>query len=438
MTKLPANDQFVLVCTIGGSPQPLIQSIKFYQPQYAILIPSITTQDSVNEILKESGGIPNFAIIALSDHQDFVSCVREIRSEIPVCLRKWRLSPETLLIADFTGGTKVMSASLAMAVMEFNSRFSYVGGKNEGGLERDKEGRGIVKDGFETIIYLDNPWKVMGLFEARDLAQAFNNANFDVARNKAEFLKTNDEDFTKFYDGLANVIQAYDLWNKFNYRDAAKIFTIALGKLKDYNNRSKANFQPLFKLLEKDKERLEVLAKDMDKLQGKFESLAAHEGDAYLRDLAANALRLGEQGQYDDAVARLYSAVEKSAKIALAKKGINNSDVQRSQLAEMGPELIDKYLKTPDDQKIQMPLRDSFLALAALEPEHPLFLAYKRHEEDLHNSLESRNMSLLAHGYNPVDKKAYEKLRNIVFSFLELQAEELPSFPKLQPEQILF
>lgn len=43
----------------------------------------------------------------------------------------------------------------------------------------------------------------------------------------------------------------------------------------------------------------------------------AGSGRAYLRDLLANAARRIAGGRHDDAVARLYCAIEKSAKIRL-------------------------------------------------------------------------------------------------------------------------
>lgn len=426
-------EKYVLVLSVGGSVPPVIKSLKYYQPHWTVFVCSPQSRSQVQQILAESGVAPESEIITLSDPQDFLACVREIRQEMPKKLKAMNLPLDTFLITDFTGGTKVMSASLAIAVMEFNSRFSYVGGS-----ERTKDGLGVVIDGSEVIMEMVNPWKAMGIFEIRDLVQAFNSGQFGAAEKKAAQLKENDQDFESFYDGLTHVIRAYDHWDKFNYRKALTELQIGNGKLKVYNNRDRQSFQSLFKVLRKDEELLKKLAQDMVKLQGKFSPLEGEEGDAYIRDLLANALRCGEQGRYDDAVARLYSAIEKSAKVALAKMGVDNSDIKSEELERMGGWLKEKYSSVSPDRKIQMPLTDSFLALGALNPENPLFKAYMARAEDLAKSLESRNMSLLAHGYIPVDKDKYNKLKEVALDFLGVNSGDLPGFPNLEESQIHF
>jgi len=70
-----------------------------------------------------------------------------------------RLPEDVRLVADITGGTKVMSSALTLVMMEHNhSRFAYVGGES-----RTKNGLGVVESGRETFMRQDNPWEVMAL-----------------------------------------------------------------------------------------------------------------------------------------------------------------------------------------------------------------------------------------------------------------------------------
>lgn len=435
------KENYVLFLTVGGSPEPLIESLKYFKPEYAVFICSRDSLTHLNEIMQKSGENPIFQSIVISDHQDLLSCVREIREEIPEILEKFRLPPSILLIADITGGTKVMSVALGLVMMEYKSRFSYVGGKqqieiNEDMPVRAKDGQGQVLDGQEQVYETDNPLEKLGISAAQTLVRAFNNAQYETALAMCSHLKNINNDFRSFYDGFYYIVKAYNSWDLYNYKDAQKDFKTGYIKIRTYNNRKHRDFQSLFSHLTKDSNQLEVLANDMAKLQDKFEALDEGEGEAYMLDLLANAVRRGENGLYDDAVARLYSLVEKTAKIALARKGINNSDVTREQLEMMGEDFIAKY-SDKEDGKIQLPLTASFMALGALDGENRIYKSYMANADKLANALQARNKSLLAHGYNPVKKEVYDKLLNIILDFLEIRADNLPRFPRLEVAQIL-
>lgn len=425
-------DSFVLVLSVGGSPEPLIESIRHYKPRHVIFVASRGSNAKVTEILQRTEGIGKHETITLSDYQNLLACVRDIRDELPKKLEAMNLPPDTLLIADITGGTKVMSAALTLVMMEFNSRFTYVGGD-----VRTKTGLGTVESGHEKIMPMDNPWDAMGLVEARSLVHSFNAGQFDAAREKAEFLKSRDSEFSAFYAALAVVIDAFRHWDIFDYKKAYALFRDGLGRLAPYNNRRFKNFCPLYEELQNAFAVLEPAANEAALLKRPFATLEAGVGAAYLRDLVGNARRCAKRGHYDDAVARLYSAIEKTAKIALAQKGINNSRAPKDILAAAGEELVNKHASSADNE-IKLPLTDSFLLICGLEPENPLAQAYKMHAAALAKTLESRNMSLLAHGYNPVSDEAYQKLYAIALNFLNIDEGDLMDFPEMDINSIIF
>lgn len=426
-------EDFTLVLSVGGSTEPLIKSIRHYKPKRVIFVASKDSNAKTLDIMREIDGVEHNETITLSNCENLLDCMREIRSELPNRLQCMRLPRDSRIIADFTGGTKVMSSALALAMMEFNSRFSYVGGD-----VRNKIGLGTVESGHEKIYQMENPWEAMGLREADSLINSFNAAQYAAARENAIFLKSRISDYATFYDGLANVIEAFQNWDIFNYKSANALFKQGLGRLGPYNNSRHKNFRELYENIKQAGSNLEKAARDASLLQSKkFEPLKAEEGDAYLADLVANASRCAKNGRYDDAVARLYSAIEKTGKIALAKKGIDNSHVGKDILERASEYLQAKYAEAPEND-IKMPLTDSFLLLCDLYPDDPVAIAYKNYAEELSKTLLTRNNSLLAHGYIPVSEEDYKKLHAVSLGFLGLDNASLPDFPVFDRDSILF
>lgn len=436
-TDLPNPDDFVLVLSVGGSPEPLIKSIQHYHPLNVIFIASKESKAKILQIIKETDGIEKYATIVISDHQDLLACVRDIRLQIPAAIAEMKLPENDLLIADITGGTKVMSSALTLAMMEFNSRFTYVGGDKRPKNNDKADNTGPVQTGSEVIMPMDNPWDAIGLREANSLVLAFNAGQFEAAREMADFIKSKDSEYAAFYDGLSYIIEAYRNWDIFNHKLAYSQLVQGIKKLNSYSTRNNPRFQALYGQFLQAQKTLEDIEREAVVLKKAFEPLEAGFGDAYLRDLVGNARRRAKRGRYDDAVARLYSAIEKTAKIALAQKGINNSDVSREALYKAGEDLAAKYADQSGG-KIGIPLGDSFQLMCRLEPDHQVSCAYTLHQENLEKTLEFRNQSLLAHGYRTVKADDYQKLFDITLQFLDISEEDLPDFPELEVNSILF
>lgn len=121
-----------------------------------------------------------------------------------------------------------------------------------------------------------------------------------------------------------------------------------------------------------------------------------------LADLMANAERRAQEGKYDDAVARLYRAVEVIAQMILAQKGIDTSAVSLDQLP---PEWQVTYQQ--DKEPLKLGQEKAFALLESLG--HPAGKQY-RENKNLRNYLSKRNSSILAHEMEPVGKNVYEEL----------------------------
>ena len=429
------ND-FVLVCSVGGSPEPIRKSICLHEPRYVLYVASASSRKTIRQEIERGldwHGIEDTHTHTLSDSQDLLACVRDMRAGIAEGLRAMSLAEDCLLIADITGGTKVMSAALTLVMMEYpNSRFAYVGGDT-----RSKNGLGVVESGHECFLKQDNPWEVMALREVRQLANFFNAGDFAAALSLAGILAQKVSGKEKFYGAVTDMVKAFTLWDAFEHEPAANTLRQALGKLTPFAGKH-GPLQQLLGVLRTQQDVLEEVRQDAAALKKSQNALTERHGQAYLRDLLANAARRDKAGRYDDAVARLYSALEKSAKIRLQSKyGLDNSNIQPEQLPEsLPPELRAELLAQQQREGIiRIPLQKSFYLLAALDD--PLGREYLRCETELHRLLDIRNHSLLGHGYVPVNADTCQKLFNMALRFLAVNEEELPRFPTLDWRSLL-
>lgn len=421
-SQLSTNTQPLFVCTVGGSPAPIIYSLTQHAPKFALFLCSASSATAVEEQIlpalpEEIANALVHATHTLRDEQDLLACVRDMRAAVNSAKEAFGLGSAPLL-ADFTGGTKVMSAALVLALAEYDVHFTYIGGG-----QRSKNGLGTVIEGTEKVMRLANPWEVLGFSPIRQLVDAFNFRDFARATRLAEELAQRGER-AELFRALARLSEAYALWDGFDYPQAHRFLPMALDALEALSAQGPCPALPPL---------LALVRKNCTELCAASDELATFEENkspcpVALCDLAANALRREEQGRFDDASARYYSLLEKGAKIELASRfGIDTSDVQSSLLPASF--LKETTLVPSHDGRLQLPLFKAYLLLACLN--NPLGLAFMQHKDRLEQVLRIRNSSLLAHGFTPVDAATCEELRSLVFTFLDIDREFLPVFPTL-------
>ncbi len=416
--QLSTNTPKLFVCTVGGSPAPIIYSLTQHAPEHALFVCSASSAEAVEEQIlpalpEELAHTLVHTVAVLSDEQDLLACVRDMRKEVRKARQDFGLCNAPLL-ADFTGGTKVMSAALVLALMEYDVHFTYIGGN-----QRSKNGLGTVIDGTEKIMRLANPWEVLAFSPIRQLVDAFNAHDFaQAARIALELAQAGER--ADLFRALAHLGEAYALWDGFDYVAAKAAFPKALQALE---NLSLPELSPLLAHVRRNCADLCAAADEL----ANFEQHGSP-CSAALRDLAANALRRQEQGRYDDACARYYSLLEKAARVELASRyGIDTSNVTRDHLPAAF--LQEATLVPSHDGRLQLPLFKAYLLLTCLH--NPLGLAFMQHKDRLEQVLRIRNSSLLAHGFAPVGAATCEELRSLVFTFLDISQESLPLFPRI-------
>ncbi len=417
---MPPDNAPLFLCTVGGSPAPIIHSLSIHRPDRVLFICSASSASSVAEqILPALEKVPACRCLSLTDEQDLLSCVRDIRAGLDGTLEAWTLAKDSALLADFTGGTKVMSASLVMAVMERNVQFTYIGG-----TQRSKGGLGTVQDGAERVMHLANPWQVLAFPLIRELALAFNSCQFAEAERLALDIAGRGV-HPDLFQTLAGIAKAYALWDGFRPAEALPLLTADRKRLQELALPSLASFAMALA----DSERgLSSLVAEMEAF-----SAEASPCPAFLRDLAANALRRERQGRFDDAVARLYSLLEKAAQLALRSDfGLDTGNLS---LDDLPPAFTaENHVMPGRTGAVQLPLFKSYELLACLG--HPLGLRFQAEKEALDLLLRARNESLLAHGLRPVTQADCASLKKLVLGFLELPEESLAGFPRLSPDDL--
>lgn len=417
---MPIADPIVLICSVGGSPAPVIHSLREHRPHFVLFVCSASSVPAVEEQILAAVDIqPQIRLLVLSNEQDLLTCVMDIRSALAESLAAWGLAPDGSLLGDFTGGTKVMSAALVMALMERNVQFTYIGGG-----QRTKDGLGIVQDGEEHLMRLDNPWKVLAFAHIQQMADAFNAYQFKEAEKLARLIAEHGVQ-PGLFGALADLSHAYAYWDSFQYTEATGSFEEALARLELEAGETLGEFCA------------DVRKNSIALKQAATELTAFMEHRqpclGYLRDLASNAWRREAHGHYDDAVARLYSLLEKAAKTALfCDYGLDTSCLAPEELPQS---FLDSSAPIiGHDGCLQLPLFRAYLLLASLK--HPLGLRFMEHQDALKELLQARNFSLLAHGFEPIPAKTCAELRKLILNFLDVAEDRLTMFPVLKTDAL--
>ena len=125
----------LLICTVGGSPEPIVAALKHWRPSRVLFVPSKQSRPEVEAKILPLALQEGFALeigcydfIELPDPQDFTACVRKMRDLAPEVSRWLARGPDYAVVVDYTGGTKTMSAALALQAHPWGCRFAYVGG----------------------------------------------------------------------------------------------------------------------------------------------------------------------------------------------------------------------------------------------------------------------------------------------------------------------
>lgn len=430
-----APKHHLLICSVGGTPEPVAAAIRHWRPARVMFLCSEQTRASINIALDAAATAGGLAIppgctdqTVLGDPQNLQQTLRDLRA-LDQHVQSWRQrGEEYAVVVDFTGGTKVMSAALALVARRWKCTFAYVGGQ-----ERNKNGVGVVVSGREAQLSQFNPWDALGYQAVEDAVTVFNHGGYAAAAHLLDGAMKYAEkpEVKRELSTLKAVVDAYAAWDRFDHKEAAQRFADALKNRNDLAAIFPHEAPSLLKRLEQHRDRVAKLTEQEEPTV------------AWVEDLLHNARRRAAERRFDDAVARLYRAVEALAQVRLREQhGV--PDTKAIPLEKLPEPLRSEWAGraqssaaaarqriSPDaaceespaqvrENCVMLGLHDAFRVLKERGDE----LGRKFYELGLADNekspLVARNQSILAHGFQPVGETVYNQLDGKLRSLVSL------------------
>ncbi|WP_286394426.1 TIGR02710 family CRISPR-associated CARF protein [Pseudanabaena mucicola] len=412
----------ILFITVGGSHQPIATSIKSQNPDRVVFICSDGAKGSKSQVLGEGKpcevrkgtevieSLPNIPTqLGLGDHFDaerdlvliqepdnLTECYSKINQKIREVKQE---SPRAEIAADYTGGTKTMSVALATAALDSEINLFITTSTTRQNLIKVESGERTRKATTTGVVVTKTVDKALPVY--------LQNYNYTAAIADLQNLLQSTElssDQTRQIDELLDQCEGFDAWDRFDHR-------VALSRLQPYMRQT--NIQPYGLFLKKVIASRGLLDKELDTSDG----MTGH-GYEVVEDLLLNADRRASQKRYDDAVGRLYRAIELLEQIRLFKQyGILTGDVDISKLPAQLQTEYEARKASNTKKKLQLALFQSYDLLSKFteDPLGQLFLVYK---DRILNSLETRNNSLFAHGFQPISENSYRAFNQVIGGFI--------------------
>lgn len=381
MTDQPA----ILVCTIGGSHQPILSAIRNGRWDRVVFVCSEQTAES-----RSSAGMVTEAVEISASPSRPAQRLDPIPVQAGLESGQWEVieippdDPDRAfsvlvaglgklrrdgarLVADYTGGTKSMSAALFLAALDLGAELQLVTGQRVDLVrvtdltEREVAVRTLRVNAAREFERLAAGW---GRYAYQEAAEGF-----DRLRKDLKDAGLAREELSRF-NRAQELSGAFAAWDAFDHRRAE-------GGLRRYKDRKISGRTDWFELAA-------VLARRQDTPWGAL----------HLRDLWHNAQRCAARRRYDDAVARLYRLWEAIAQWLLR---------------------VDCRI---DTAVIQTGLRKSWDLYLHLRPDGAAAGFWRQLGEDKRTQLDHlnkdrlsiRNKSILAHGWNTVTVAGWNSL----------------------------
>ena len=439
-----------LIIHVGNKYNRAIKSIENTIPDLVYFIYNEDYEEYIDKIIKESNVTFVKRTCLINDFQSITESYEKSKKIFK------ELENENYEIhVGVSNGTKAMVVGLSLASVGYECEFSYVGSV-EGGREN-----GEVKQGSEKVFEEFHPMKQLATIEINRAKKYFNNYQFDESLfyfNKARSYL----DDTKKMDMYIKIVNLYQTWDKFenmiSYEGKKRKSNSPLNYYLQTQIQKEINDDEDLKkyFYENESQFMEKLDKNIKFLEKKISKNGFIEDNDiyyYLPDLLNNAYRRIEEGKYDDAVARLYRAIELIAQMCLTKHNvineknlwgnaefsINISDIESKNKIE-----VDEVLATFSDYNKSKNFGKNTFKLASknsyelLESLGSQFATDYLNDEQLNINIGSRNRSILAHGLQPIDKDKAVELYSQVLKYAKralpdlVEYMDMADFPKFE------
>lgn len=389
-----------LICTVGGSHQPIIKAIEDSQPDFTLFVCSEDDPDTGKpgsyEQIEKRGiflkkdfkddkpslpNIPTQAGLSAGSYavlRVYADDLDHAYSEISRCIHPY-VQANHVIVADYTGGTKTMSAALCLAALDHdNISLQLVTGSRSNLIK--------VKDGTEQSqqAQIGRTRFQLKLRQALTSWQLF--AYDDSLLHLAD-QKPLHRDDRGTLQAVRNLSTAFSAWDRFDH-------ACALELLDNYMSKYGKWLAPYVA-------QLRLLCVESPKRT-----------PALLLDLWLNAQRRAAQQRFDDATSRAYRLLEWSAQWLLkSQAGIDTSHVAADKIP-------DSLRLTPDSQGVYRAALHDAWELAACHCDAAIRVFWDENQERMKDLLSIRNHSILAHGFAPITAEEWQRIAAFIESGL--------------------
>jgi len=405
-SEIYQNEYDHLVTLVGRTPEPIIRTILSIKPKKVLFVYTEETHHYIDEIVEETKLKPSdFEKMPVNGSKPD-DIYESIKKYVPVWSR---------MCVDISGGKKAMTSGAAIAAAFLNLDILY----NDYDIY-NVELR-MPEPGSEFLNKLNNPFDTSQDILEHIGTELFNNSDFYNAGmmfEKAAEVALNPLRF----EILLHMSNAYHNWDSFEFASAKQSFETALAKMKQYHID-----------LGFDNDVLQHHKKILNILEGVHE----HKYMDALCDLDitktlvytcyASALRMECCGRFTDGVLRLYRCCEMMAQHRLAQKDIETSNVDTINMNEhvikdfqkIKADILSKRSKKPINPSSiaindRIGLFDDYILLNAMNDE----LASNINLQQMFSAIEARNQSYVEHDIQTVNKKSYQRMKDVIDTIL--------------------
>lgn len=403
-----------LVLTVGKHDGPMVNCLRSVRPDRAVFLCSTGSRAMVDTVVAQvelADFDPDRDVVELQQRlgrsqggevENSLDRLDHVYLQARDLLdRLRRENPGVRLSVDYTAGTKTMAAGLVLAAVDDGRVDLLVTTSNRPGDSVSISGPSLpVPVALGTL-------QVRRLLDA-EIPPLLSRFDYAAARDAVARVRLllpqgpQAEDLAR----VEQLLQAFDAWDRFDHKAAADLLSVSAA--------DPAVRRSLLEL-----KRVIHSRRQLDELaeREQWPSMSGH-GLESVEDLLLNALRRARQQRYDDAVGRLYRAMELTAQLLLKRDHQQLTaaiDLQR--LPQTLQDIYaDKQRLQPGDGALKLGMADSFDLLSALE--HPVGLAWADQRSALLDQLKLRNNSLFAHGFQPIGAAGWKALQSSIGVFL--------------------
>jgi CRISPR-associated protein (TIGR02710 family) len=395
-----------LILSIGESVESAVASINRSNPECVCFFVSESAKGDVDQkiIPKIERPPKQWDQIVTPDPDDFLKCCGALIAGIPGMVGRWQAEPSQVVV-DYTGGTVTMAQALVLCTVDFASGYQSSGGPpREGELQRV------------------NPWDELSAVARWEAARTFNQSRFRGAADRFSRIQSRVSGGEKpLYKALSGLSLGYAAWDAFDYRQ---------GWNKLQEAKKSLEMATLFGGPPGLKALLAGLKSNLPFLEKIAMGSQEVKPELFL-DLLANARRRALHDQrYEDAVVRVYRALEVLAQVGLFQKGIRSSAVDPSKLPEnLREEYVRRYTGETDG-KIAIGVIPAFRLLKGMGDD--LGERFESQWNNIRALLEARGGAVLGHGFGTVNPERYQQLFDVVLKISGRRIEEIPVFARME------